>query len=145
MARAAHKTEEEVVHPRPMVHEHDPSRRRWFIVSVVITSLLAVAGWMYFFSGQVAELTKSVPGSLASDSIKNLTNQTKEFGTGAVQDFKATVVPTVGAAVNSLTAKIDQQAKLDGVLDKMTTDLAEEQTADPLTENASPESTEPQQ
>lgn len=126
MAHTSHKATE-VHHPRPMVHEDDAVRRRWFLVSVVVTSVVAIAGWLYFFSGQVQALAKSLPGLTASDTLKNLTNETKSFGTEAVDDFKTTLAPSAAAAVSDVQAKLQAQAELVTILDKMTVTLEAEE------------------
>ncbi len=133
MPRTSHKATE-AHHPRPMVHESDPSRQRWFIVSVVTTCTVAVVGWLYFFSGQISTLTEHIPGAVASDTLKNLTTQTKTFGTTAVDDFKTTLAPAAAAAVIDVQAKLEAQAKLAGVVDEITTQLAEDGTEPPAEE-----------
>lgn len=128
-----------------MAYEHDPARRRWFIVSVVTTSLIAVAGWMYFFSGQVAGLVQSVPAGLASDAMKNLTNQTKELGASAVQDFKATLTVPATEAIGDITKVMEAQAKLAGVIDVMTTELSSESVEEPAPVDPTSESVDTSQ
>ena len=128
MTQISHKATE-VHHPRPMAHPHDPSRKRWFIVSVTVTSVVAVVSWLYFFSGQLNNLAAHIPGAVASDALKNLTNQTKSFGTTAVDDFKTTLAPAAAAAVADVQAKLEVQAKLAGVVDELTAKLSEDSTA----------------
>ncbi len=136
MTRVQHVAAEEH-HPRPMTHPSDATRRRWFIASAVLTGGLALIGWMYFFSGQVAALANHLPGAVASETLKQFATETQSLGAGAVGDFKTTLAPAAVAAVEDVQAELEAKAKLANVVQQMTAELSAntETTADPQESN----------
>lgn len=111
--------EELVLH----IPERDPVRHRWFVGSVVTTCVFAVAGWIYFFAGQVSGFAKAVPQTFASDAVQTAVEKTKSFGTESVTGFKETVGAGVPDALTEVKAKMETAVQMGAVLDEMTLQL----------------------
>ena len=100
------KPHQEVVMHLPEV---DPSRRRWFIASVVVTSVLVLAGWGYFLIGQVGNLTEAVPQTFAADFFPQVVAGVKEAGSETASNYKQTIAPLASDALTLLKARLQAQ------------------------------------
>ncbi|MEK7105090.1 MAG: hypothetical protein AAB865_00160 [Patescibacteria group bacterium] len=108
------------------LNAHERSRRRWFIVSVVVTTGLVVAGWAYFFTEQVKGLARSVPATLSEDLFQNAATATQEFGQDAAATYQETVGPTGKQLLTDVQARIEAQVTLGQVVNELTTKIDSE-------------------
>lgn len=114
-----HEAKELIVH----IPDVDPVRRRWFIVSVAVTSVCVLLGWGYFFRQQVVALARSVPQTFAGDALDQAVREAKQLGSDTADGLKTQVV--TAPAVAEVQAQIHGVIEVGKVVDLMTDALRE--------------------
>ena len=111
------------------IPEVDATRRRWFLVSVVLTTVLVVGSWSYFFFGQLASLATSVPKSFASDFVVNAVDSGRDFGATTAASFQKTVSPITTEVIQQMDSRIQVETAKAALAQKMMEKMTAEASA----------------